>query len=138
MTNESKRKILVGFLQPDNLEKDIIYVQLTKFNGSPNSVRAFAVSNEEFNYIVYPSVNKFSVIKSAKSASNKGNDFSDYTPFPYKEFLKVLEKENNAETEYRFEDGLILTEKLGKMKEKTNELEKSLIATLNNFNSNNF
>ena len=50
----------------------------------------------------------------------------------------MLEKENNAEVEYRFEDGLILTERLGKMKEKANELEKSLLSTLNKFNSDNF
>jgi len=110
---ETKRLILVGFLPPSKLERDVIYVQLRRENFNPNEVYVNAISNIPFNYIAYP----FSV-NQKDFTGKKAEDLLFKQPGKdYKYFLENLKRNNNADIVYNFEEeGLELTQKINHTK----------------------
>jgi len=113
-TETPKRLIRVGFIQPKELEGNIIYVQLRKVRSSKfEEVYAGAVSNEEFKcWSPLPP----SMWMGVTEASNKSLTTDNY--YEVEHFLESLKKGNDAEIVERYkEDGLELTDLVQQLSE---------------------
>ncbi len=114
-----KRKISVGFIKPEELEGNTIYVQLLQyFSNMPEHVYAEAVSKEDFRCII-------NYAKSSTFVAPRKETSNVYTGIRmnHERFLEMLKKENDAEIEERFkQDGLELTARL------TDELKSNLLS----------
>lgn len=106
----AKRNISIGFIEPNELEGDVIYVQLTKRN--KDDVYAEAVSNDDFKHYTFSmSLDRLDQVGRIADSSFGGHE--SYLK-DYGKFIAMLKEENDAEiTEERFEqDGLVLTQRL--------------------------
>mgnify|MGYP001577335412 CR=1 FL=1 len=110
-TTGGKRKISIGFIHPQELEGDTIYVKLKKIE---QSVHAEAISKVLFNCPDY-SIGDGNYSFQSDNVSNFVGSLAGYYDIDYKVFLGGLERENNAEisTERCLEDGLELSRLFG-------------------------
>ncbi len=129
-----KRKISVGFIKPEKLEGNTIYVQITKVNGS---TLAEAISAENFNCFEYSGEYEL-LPKIAKETSNKNEGLGSPVK-NYHDFIEMLKTENTGICEKRYEaDGLKLKEKLTDIIKGTNKVGKSLLDLPGKLNLDNF
>lgn len=103
MTN---RPISVGFVKPEEMEGNTIYVQLKRLQDQHN-LYAEAVSSEDFNFDTY-SIGGDLLEKKGTVANSTYGGGRFHAP---EEFIGMLSRKNDAEvTEERFkDDGLALT-----------------------------
>jgi len=104
----------VGFLEPPNLEKNIIYVDVSKIINS-SSFDILAYSNKKFNYLL-------------NSLKEQENAISTSEILDYHEFIEMLKNENNSDAKYdrMKSDGLILTGKIMSLRKQATELRVKL------------
>ena len=113
MTSKEKRKIIVGFLEPSELEKNNIYVIL---NRKKDDGMAWSYKSGKDYISVINKENRLT--KGGEGRYTNGPEKSNNINYNRRidEFLEELAKCNNAEIVYNIEnDGFILKERLSRL-----------------------
>jgi hypothetical protein len=90
---QEMRHVSIGFMEPETLERNIIYVQIRQIDGRPD---AEAVSNVPFNF-VQKSIYGHDIYMKEKRANRR-------TGYEGMDFVNMVIQQNKAQKEYRYFD----------------------------------